>query len=236
MYTDRSIIVEYEEYLIGNKQRLPAEFVGYTHQKQTALKDLFRFLFSDILRWTPEMVKVYINMQVLDMLKAGSLIKYIDFPPELERDKDLFYFAKILFPNDIRYSHKDIVIHTYTSVLNKSRKKFPPEFFLDAEGRLNFSICLNYYISSGRDTQMIFADMEEAYEFFADDRKANALLTEARLYLPCMSLYEDALDMFHDCLSSSQRNEFLYRANRFRKDFEKAKQASTLENAEGGPE
>ena len=222
MYEDRSIIVEFEEFLIGNRARLGTEFKGYTLQKRESINELLRYVFTNILRWTPEMVKTYINKRTTSQLKLNAVLKYIEFPPELDREKDLFYLAKILYPEEIKYTHKDIVLHTYSAVLNGSRSKFPADFFSDADGHLNFSICLNYYLSSGRDTQIIFMNMAEAYDFFANDDKVNPILMKAKLYTPCYNLYDNALEMFHDALSTSQKDEFLYMKHKFQKEFNKA--------------
>ena len=216
-------IIEYEELLIGNQERLSSSFIGYTTRKQDQLKDLLKFTFENILRWTPEQVRNKTSIELLQSLKAAKIFSYLDYPNELDKTTDTFYLAKILYPKEIRYSHRDIVLRTYEAVLSKRRNKFPQDFFSDKNGTLNFSICLNYYLATRYEGMLRFVNIEEAYDYFANEKEANSLLTKAKLYNACYDLYESSLDMFHDILITEQKDDFLYMERKFNNEYKKTK-------------
>lgn len=223
MYLDKSILMEYEDLLIGNKERISTEFIGYTRLKQENLLCLLQYIIENILRWDSKTTLRYINNAIIDAVKAKKLIGYIDFPPELDKSRDIFYLAKLIYPKEIKYTHKDIVIHVYTEILKKNRTKFPAEFFSDRNGSANLSICLNYYLATHDDLNLSFYDIDEAYEFFSDSKKVNPFLNRAKLYIPCNDMYDSPLDMFHDVLSSNIKNEYLYMKYKFDAEYVKTR-------------
>lgn len=211
---DIGIAVEYEKILLG-KQKLFSRAYNEKGVPENMVLPLFRYVFGDLLGWTPEMVRDYMSFELLEFLKLDKLVKHVNFPPELKKEKDTFYLAAKMYPKQVRYSHKYIVVYVYEDVLNKRRAKFPRNFFENYKGYENAIICLNHAIS-----KIPVMTIRELYDYFRNKKKVLRFLKEMKLYDFYMEAgYDYPIDYLHDSLSAKDKDEFYYRYCKFLDDF-----------------
>ena len=145
-------------------------------------------------------------------MKLESLMKYIQFPPEMSVRDDIFIVKGKLFPNLVPLNQKEITLKVYKRVLEKDLYKFPKEYLSgDTLGNYRAIICFQYML-----TQIPpFTSTAEQYKFFASS-KGPKLLKKFRLNVACVSMFDHPLDFLHEALPQSQRDEFWYRYYKFK--------------------
>lgn len=206
-----TICTDYENYLLGNID-------GYKLKQSNMNKgdleirtlSLLKYVFEDLLEWTPYMIRDYISWDLIHWLKLDAAIKKIEFPVELDKTKDLFYIAHILYPNLITYRKRDYTLALYCKVMRKDKKKFPKDFFSAKNGQENLKICFSYCVQQN----LYDLSLKEQYLFFSNVTKANTFLKNTGLRIPYYQFYPTVLDLFHDSMGESS-NELYYQYARF---------------------
>lgn len=171
---------------------------------------LFRFAVEDILMWKPADI---INNLTLNTIKELHLLvayKYLIFPEELNKQKDCYYVAHLLYPNEIPYSTRDSVILSYQKVLSQETGKFSKNFFSGPEGELRACICLQHLIKA----YLSFSSIEEIYYYFST-AKALPTLKQYRLAAVCSEYFDSPLEFVHSALPDNQKNELYFQFYRF---------------------
>lgn len=217
-FNDIGLLTEYESILLGNRKDFTTTYLSQTYAQKTCLT-LFRYVFEELLDWTPEMIQTNLTMDIIKKLHLMKPFKKLYYPPELDKEQDLFYLACLLYPDQIKYSKRDIIIRVYEKVLNGTLKKFPKNFFKGIDGALNLGICMQYAINQN----LHMSSIRELYLYFANTSVVNTFLRNAKLYTPCTENYEYPIDMLHDCLSNYDKNELYYYYCRFLVDFRMTK-------------
>lgn len=202
--------MEYEDILLGKRKDFSTAYLGKENSEKEAL-DIIRYAFEKLLGWSPVMIRDYCTPELIQLLHLQRPVNKIEFPPELDRNQDLFYIAWLLYPHTIHHSKRDLTLRVYQKVLDGRLVKFPKNFFLTASGEINASICMRYAINQFLNV----SGTKNLYMFFADISKAREFLKEVRLLVPCTDIYEYPIDMLHNCLSKSQQNDLFYRYGRF---------------------
>ena len=76
-----ALFVEYEGILLGNTQKFSQLSLTRLREKTTA-KQILRFIFEELLEWTPEQVRDYLTPQIAEQLHLTRIVHQIDFPSE----------------------------------------------------------------------------------------------------------------------------------------------------------
>ena len=139
------------------------------------------------------------------------LMKYINFPPELNKESDYYYLSTLLYPNVIKIDIKQLVLRTYKDVLSGRLCKFPKEYLSGTEGMMRAGICLQYMLNQ----HYTFPTIKDMYKFFSEPAGSRAL-KEYRLNNICNEIYECPIDYLHEALPNVQKNEYWYHYYRFR--------------------
>ena len=207
-----AIIMDYENVMIHKKSSKNYQIVQYHDEKSEGPKNatiLLRYIFENILEWTPQMVRDYLNKDIVDWLNLSNAIKEIPFPPELTPSKDFFYIASFLYPKTVPYNKRDAVLRIYLREIRSKSPKFPVGFFKNKDGKENFNICLRYVLSEN-----FFASTnKDIYNYFSDQKKAKAFFNHNLLLKPCMLLYDSPQEAVHEALPDGDKNELFYHYN-----------------------
>ena len=210
---DKQILLyEYEQVLLGNKTAIPPYYFKYGDDtsKNYALY-IIKFAVEKYLRWDPQDMKDHFTKEIAIQMKLEQLMKYIDFPPELNRDTDYYYLATYLYPNSVKIDIKELVLRTYKDVLSGNLCKFPKEYLSGTQGMMRAGICLQYMINQ----HLTFHTVKDMYKYFSEPTGAK-ILKEYRLNNICNEIYEHPIDYLHESLPERQKDEFWYHYYRFK--------------------
>lgn len=213
MQKNINLIMEYESILLGKKGSVSSYYFSYdaAGNERIAL-ELMKYAFETYLRWSPIALRDHLDMEIIELLKLKSFMKYLNFPPELDPKKDLFYIAWKIYPNTVHISHKDLILRVYESLLDGSIQKFPKDYFLGIKGVQRAALCFNYMLEQ----YLQFKSVEEMYEFFSGSAGTKAL-KKYKLFAICKDMFESPLEFLHTALPPSQKNDFLFNFYTFQK-------------------
>lgn len=209
------LLMEYEDILLGKRKDFSSEYIG----KATAskeMKELLTYVYEDLLKWSPETIKIHNTPALTEALHLSRPIKKIDFPIGLDPSEDVFYVAHFLYPDKIHYSKKALVLRIYEKVLQGALAKYPKKFFSDAEGELNLNICFQYAVAQ----KLSIRSIEELYEYFSDRDKGITFLKKTNLYSAFADFYEYPIDILHESLPSFQQNLLCYMNGRLKSEIQ----------------
>lgn len=210
---DKSVMLEYDEMLIGKRKKLPLIFFsnGTTANHRLAL-EIMKYSFETYLQWTPMEICDWLTMDIIKQLKLNSLLRYIIYPKELEITSDLFYMAKLLYPSSISFSQTELILYVYKRMLSSKRGKFPKEFFNGVNGIYRATVCLRYMIEH----YIPFDNIPQLYQLFASP-KISKLLRTYKIIGVCEDLFGTPLDFLHETLTEEQKNNGLYLYYKFKR-------------------
>ncbi len=241
-----SAIYNYDQILLGNEKRLAPYFIeeknahGNNDTKENAIC-ILRYVIEDLLRWTPKMMVDYFNKEVIDKMKLETVIRALNkyFPVQLDKKKDYYWYAHLLYPDVIVLNDEDLTIKTYRDVLSGKLKKFPKGFLDGDGGEDRIRLCLLYYLEqdpfltgslnppeNAEDSDLM--TIKELYSCFA--REGNKKLKQIKLDHGRRDHFQHAIDFLHVSLPSKQRNDFYYHYYKFKV----YNQASKAENSKRG--
>lgn len=208
----KHIITNYEKLLINEKGvNISPSYFCYNQENNHKLAlNLFRYAMEVIQQWTPTEVNKNLNINIIKELHLLLPYKYLTFPEELNKRKDCYYVAHLLYPEAIPYDTKKVVLNSYQKILDTANGKFPKKYFLGTEGELRACICLQYVLRE----HLLFSSIEELYCYFSTP-KAMSALRQYRLSGICNELFENPLEFVHSALPKSQKNELYYQYYRF---------------------
>lgn len=207
-----SIRLDYENTLLGHQAAYKLSKKDTDRGEiDSRIHSLLHYIFDELLEWTPKMVRDYLNWNLIEWLNITSVINKIEFPPELDPQKDLFYVAALLYPDEVSYKKKDYVLQVYEKVLNNELNKFPKSFFTNAEGIKNLQTCFRYYVQQ----KLYDKNIKELYLYFSDRVRAKKFLVSSNLSLHYGKHYDRVIDLFHDCLNEGERSELYYHYAKF---------------------
>lgn len=209
----QNIKKDYENLLLKDDPgvNLSTSYFCYTDYNNHKLAlDLFRYVMEEILHWTAIDIVHSLDLNTIKNLHLLVPYKYLIFPEELNKRKDCFYVAHLLYPNEIPYSTKSLVTIAYQKVLSQESGKFSKNFFSGAEGELRACICLQYLLKE----YLSFSSVEEIYYYFSTP-KAMSTLRQYHLASVCSELFESPLEFVHNSLPNKQKNELYFQFYRF---------------------
>ena len=220
---NKEVIYEYELLLLGKMKTFSTYFFRFSDaQNEKIALSVFRYAFDTYLRWTPEQLRHHLTYEIVAMLKLTPLLKYIEFPPEADRTKDMYPIVAKLYPGKFKESVRDVVLRVYGKVLSGEREKFPKEFFGGSEGKYKAILCFQYMLNS----MPPFSDVRDMYKAFSGP-SGITLLRKHKLYAVCMGIFEYPIDFLHASLPKKIKSEYYYHYYRF---LMKAKKKYTKSN------
>ncbi len=203
-----SLLMDYEKIMI-REDKQNYKVVQKHEETDEGLKNavyLLKYIFENILEWTPYMIRDYFTPEISEWLHLENCVTKIPFPPELDHYKDYFFVAHYLYPKTLPYNKKKSVLEIYERERRKKSPKFPRNFFLNKEGKENFNICLKYVISENFYT----LDSEDIYDFFSEPKRAKKFMSENYLTAPCNNHYTSIFEAIHSILPEGDKNETYY--------------------------
>ena len=207
------VIYEYEKVLIGNQKTFSSYFFRFSEtQNEKIALSVFRYAFDTYLKWSPEQLQTGLTMEIISRLKLNMLLKYIIYPPEADKTKDVYPIITKLYPGRFKENIRDNVRRVYNRILNGEKEKFPKEFFEGNKGKYKALLCFQYMLNG----MPPFASTKELYQTFVGPSGA-AILRKHKLYAVCSGLFEYPLDFLHAALPNSMKNEYYYHYYRFLK-------------------
>lgn len=208
-----SAVAEYEKKLLGQRASYSVSSKKDSPQKKEANAIcIFKYAFETIMGWSPEQIRDHITMELIEWLDLGRAYRKIKFPPELDKEKDLFYIAAVMYPDIVHYSRKERVLSVYQKVLDRSLIKFPKMFFDGEDGRTALKYCFIYYVQQNLYT----LTNEQLYEYFSDKSRADRFITKGKLKNHICKQYTHVIDLLHETLPADDQSELYYMFYRFR--------------------
>lgn len=206
------VINEYERVIVGNQRVIdPFYFVGKSQDSnQHMVLLLIQYVCETYLGWTPQKMYLSLTTDILKQWKLYSLLKYVKFPEELNKDKNIGYLAHMIYPQQVPISSKDICMMVYQQIESGELKKYPKGFFAGSLGMNRVCYCLKYAI----DNNLNFTSIEDMYEFFGTDRCLN-FLRESHLGTYVRDLFDAPITAFYLIVPEEQNIPFLFQYYRF---------------------
>ena len=209
---DKSCIYEYDELMIGKRKSINPDFFSYGEYANELLAlEIMRYAFETYLRWDPIDLRDRIDIKLLKRLKLDPLIKYLNFPPELDSRSDYFYIVWRLYPGTIHYNYEERVFHVYRRILEGKVPKFPKEYFTGSDGAERAYLCFRYMAEN----IVHFESICDMYRHFCT-KDGVRTLQKAKLNVICRDLFGSPLEFVHASLPNGQKNELMYRTELFR--------------------
>lgn len=210
-----NFIEEYEEILMGERKEFSQYFFETNVETETIILECIRYACENLLHWTPKQACALFDASIVDLMKLTPLINYIQFPSELEKEKDFYYIMHRLYPRLVPFSVEDSVINMYKRILN-GKAQFPRDYATGTEGVTKLCICLQYAIEHFHP----FCSVKDMYEFFASTEGIR-FLKKYQLFTIMSYLGLDALTLLHETLPDVQRSMFYYTYYNFEKNYTK---------------
>lgn len=199
-------ISRYENMMLG-KQKLMLS--GTDEEKQNAALDIFRYVITELLGWTPEEAKDCLNNEIAHKMHLDSLIKhYIHCPKDIQKDSDYDFFVAMAFPHDVHYDERDGLIAMYKRILRGEQQRFPQHYFIGEHGRYKSSLLLMYVID--HNIPVNEKKIADLYELFADSKRINKKFKEWKLDKSPNDPFSSPLEYLHYSLPDDLANDFLY--------------------------
>lgn len=220
---NKEVIYEYELLLLEKTKTFPPYYFRFSDsQNEKIALSIFRYAFDTYLGWTPEQLRYNLTYDIVVQLKLSSFIKYIDYPPEADRTKDMYPIIAKLYPGKFKETTRDVVNRVYNKVMSGERDKFPKEFFSGAEGRYKAILCFQRMLNG----MPPINDVQELYKAFSG-ASGVALLRKHKLYAVSTGIFEYPIDFLHASLPKELRSDYYYNYYRF---YMKSKRRIILED------
>lgn len=210
-----NFIEEYEELLIGKRTDFSQYFFESTVCTQDLVVECIRYACEELLNWTPRQVCSLFHAQTVELMKLQVLIQHINFPFELEKDRNLSYVLHLLYPDLVPFTVKSSVINIYKQILD-GKIQFPRNYATGEEGVAKLCICMQYAIEHYHP----FSSVKEMYEFFSS-MEGVRFMKKYGLFTLMNLLGMDSLSLLHEALPPDQRDNFYFIYYSFQKNYKK---------------
>lgn len=219
----------YEDYLLEKKKfslkspahtkkaELPLDEEDEYHRqndiklaKEADALAVVQYAVTGVLGWSPKKAFEDFNGDVVDSLKLKPVIKHIQFPRNLNPNKDYWWIISKIFPSQVEYSKENRVLEMYKRVLRGEMGQFPKSVFNSEADNVILDNLLHYYISN----HLKVTSKDELYNLFSQKTKAVSVLKDAQLYNVYKSRYHSPLDWLHISLGE-EGDDFLYQQGQF---------------------
>ncbi len=221
-----SLMVDYDNLLIGRTNRINADFFygkdNATSNQYRALKCL-RYVIEELLGWDAVTAINKFDNYIIRVLRLESIINYIPFPPEIPTN-DTRYILSLLYPHYVKINVEKLVYNVLEQVKNRERKQFPREFFLGSKGYTRFCYCIKYIIEK----DVVFSNISDIYDYFfsTNGRKK---LSDYRLRIPAYQYNIDLKNIIYTLTYEEEDAELWYCYYRFLDELNALKNPSKKE-------
>ena len=217
-----STIHMWEEQLRNNEHKmLPISyFKGNKEQAHEIACHLFRYVFENILDWSPTDAVNYLTFERIKQLNLSRAFNALIYPPEYkDRRCATFYVGILCYPQLKKYYNEQTLwIMEYNNCIDRGRNnyvRFDDENIENAVDKARF--LLNHVLISDRDIN--FNNIEEVYEFFSS-KKVKYWLATKKLGA-ALKFFESPLDFLHQSLptdvdKANGRNDFVLQFTEFK--------------------
>lgn len=217
-----SVISIWENGLRNNEHKaLPIVYFqeNKEHAHEVACQ-LFRYVFENILDWSPMDVVNYLTFEQIKQLNLTRAFNALIYPSEYKDPRCATFLVGILcYPQLTRfYDEQTLWIMEYNRCIDKGRNhyvRFDSDNIENAIDKARF--LLNHVLIS--DCELHFKDIEEVYAFFASS-KAKSWLATKKL-ANALRFFESPLDYLHQSLPTdvsrqNGRNDLILQYTEFK--------------------
>lgn len=206
------VIADYDQVLIGNLRNIdPFYFMNKTQEanQATALM-VIQYAIENYLKWSPSKMYASLTIDVMNKWRLTPLLKYVQFPIDLNKEKYIRYLAHMIYPETIHCTEADICLEVYQRALEDRNRKMPKDFFRGPRAMDYICYCLRYLI----DNYANFKSPEEAYEFFGTT-KCLRFLRKYKLNSYIKEQFEAPIVPFYALCPKEQQIPLLFHYYRF---------------------
>ena len=205
------IIYEYENILLGKKKNFSTTYFELSpEQNERNALLIFHHAISTYLKWSPKQVEECLDYEIIRRMKLSPLLRYIQFPAESDREKDIYIIVGKLYPEKRKQGLKGPTLTVYKRLLSGERAKFPKGYFDGTQGFFRSLICFQYMITLMKP----FDNVGDMYKLFASNR-GTAMLKKYKLNIVCNMIYETPVDYLHAALPTEHKDCYLFNMYKF---------------------
>ena len=226
-------IFEYEQLLMGKKTNFRKTNLLSSKDREKKVGNIWNYAITELLNWTPKEASKFLTEEIVVKLKLDKTYPIIGYVPTQTYKGDFRKFLQYAFPDQIKFDFVEETLEEFKHVAkiekwsnDKGFYRYPKNFFRGNEGLQRARICLQYVLS----LYMSDYTIEEQYEFFSDDKKANIWLKKYSLLSPAKMIFQsDYLFYYHYSLRNEQKDELIYNALVVTKRFKKEREQILLQ-------
>ena len=221
--TDNTILVEYDDSLIGRTEYLDsANFYSVTPGgvNQALALQVIRYALEKMLEWEPKTSIAKFDRYMIRLMNLDQVVRYIDYPAEIEYG-DPRYILACLYPGRIKLDEQTLVQETYRRVLeagsgDDKKVQFPREYFSGGAGFRRFCLCLKYLVEN----TLKIKNVEELYDFF-DSPAGKKYLYDFRLKVPAEQFSISMPDVIHYVTHDEPHSDLYYFKHKFDMEYKR---------------
>lgn len=205
------LYAEYDSIVIGERKNFSDIYLCRENSISTKYAlAVIKYAFEKYLRWTPEVVKANINLEILQLMHLDLLLKYIPFPVEYDKNKDFFYIALLIY-GGAEKATRNRVIHIYEKIISGEMSKYPKDYFVGNDGIVRAGICLQYLICN----YIQYQNANDLYHLFSTE-EGYKMLTKYKLINVCRETFDTPVDFLHFVLPPRMKNSLLLNFYRYK--------------------
>lgn len=207
----QSVCIEYDEIMLHHRKTFSASHFGDTTDEDvdSNAKTVIRYALDTYLRWSRSILIKRLTMDILEKLKLKPLLRYLRYPPEYNKDNDLFYLVSYVYDKHLP-GLRLRTLHLYEKMLQGQALKYPKDYFSGIDGIRRALICLRYVINQ----KYPYVPACELYELSCT-QEWNVFLKDTKLQLVWKPLFHSPVEYLHMSLSPADRNDFLFHYSEF---------------------
>ena len=239
MISEQLNIYEYEELLMGKRNRFECSMQGTQEENCQEAGNIWRYAVLHLLHWTPKEAVEHMNYDIVRMLYLDKTFKAIGFKRTNNYNPDFKYALQYAFPDEecCRMDLNAQAISEYKHVAKLGEwandtitYKYPKKFFIGENGVKRANYIMRFVV---RQYLAGIMSRREMYAFFADRRKAKKWLVGKCLESPVTIIYQSPLDYFHFSQKFNEQDDVLYYIHRINEMYKEkvAEKASEERNA-----
>jgi len=213
MQTEKTIIFEYEDVLMGKRKNFEVAFTDSVEENRKTAGIIWRYAIEKLLRWTPEQALIYLTQDIVKSLKLNLTYCRIKYEYSTKKFFDFRFILQYAFPGIIKYDLEENARSEYERVAkigkwenDKETYKFHKNFFSGREGLKRAAVVLKYALS----LDLAELSTYELYRFFGNKRKATLWLTKREIEINIKSLYKTPLEYLHYSLPRDEGNNVYF--------------------------
>ncbi len=218
MLTEKEIIWEYEEVLMGRQSNFKISMNSTNEINKKEAGIIWRYAVSKFLKWSPNDALTYMTPKLVKVLRLELTLPAFGFNDGRAFLPNYTEMLAAAFPDEINYDFTTSTITEYKEFTDENTtSRRPKNFFFDERGKRRAKIVMRYLVH----TYLGGMSNEELYLFF-QKRSAVTWLKEKWIGdLLTRHVFASPLELFHASLPYEERDMFLYWSAILRSRFDK---------------